>query len=281
MLLIDVSQAFPSVSHDHLVRSLERKRVPTACVHLIASFLDSRSTRLVFDDHVSDPCAVPNGLHQGSLLSALLYLIYANQLLHGRDTVEYIDDNMRLETGWTVDKTSGILHDHMRDVALPTSSRFGLKFDLPKFQLIHSPRRHRTHYHLTPVKIGSIVVKPIETVKLLGVLLDHKLTFRNHVELAQRRGIKAVLALTCISSPTFGLPYAYTRQLFQSIVVPRMEYALLVWYCPVTMRVDTRRAGAVWVAKALGKVQRQACKLITGALHTSATDTLDFHTRVL
>jgi hypothetical protein len=58
MLLMDVSQAFPSMSHDHLVLSLQRKRVPTARVR----FLNCRSTRLVFDDHVSDPCAVPNGL---------------------------------------------------------------------------------------------------------------------------------------------------------------------------------------------------------------------------
>jgi hypothetical protein len=110
--------------------------------------------------------------------------------------VGYIDDNTRLETGWTVDETSGILHEHMRDVALPAFSRLGLKFDLPEFQLIHfvSPRRHRTHYHPTPVKIGNTVVKPTEMVKLLGVMLDHKLIFRNHAELAQRRGTKAVLA---------------------------------------------------------------------------------------
>jgi hypothetical protein len=80
------------------------------------------------------------------------------------------------------------------------------------------------------VKIGNTVVKPTETVKLLGIMLDHKLIFRNHVELAQRRGTKAVLALTHISSPTFGLPHAYMRQLFQSIVVPRMEYALPVLF---------------------------------------------------
>jgi hypothetical protein len=73
--------------------------------------------------------------------------------------------------------------------------------------------------HPTPVKIGNTVVKPTETAKLMGVMLDHKLIFRNHVELAQRRGTKAVPALTRISSPTFGLPHAYTRQLFQSIVV--------------------------------------------------------------
>ncbi|KAJ7118683.1 hypothetical protein C8R43DRAFT_818661, partial [Mycena crocata] len=72
-----------------------------------------------------------------------------------------------------------------------------------------------------------------ESAKLLGVVLDFKLNFREHVELAQSRGTKAVLALSRISSPTFGLPHAYTRQLFQTIVIPRMEYALPVWYRPI------------------------------------------------
>ncbi|KAK7006698.1 hypothetical protein R3P38DRAFT_3214056 [Favolaschia claudopus] len=60
-----------------------------------------------------------------------------------------------------------------------------------------------------------------------------------------------------------------------------MEYGLPVWYKPVVEREGTRRAGTVWVAKALGKVQRQACKLITGALRTTATDVLDLHANLL
>ena len=59
-----------------------------------------------------------------------------------------------------------------------------------------------------------------------------------------------------------------------------MEYALPVWYKPVA-NTDARRPGTVWVAKALGKVPRLACKTITGALHTTASDTLDYHANLL
>jgi hypothetical protein len=75
---MDVSQAFPSVSHAHLVRRLKEKRVPVQVVGLIASFLSERTTTLIFDDYRSTPCAVPNGLPQGTPLSARLYLIYAD-----------------------------------------------------------------------------------------------------------------------------------------------------------------------------------------------------------
>ncbi|KAF7372603.1 hypothetical protein MVEN_00123200 [Mycena venus] len=267
LLLMDISQAFPSVSHEHLIRTLECKRIPTTVSLTTTS---------------PEPCAVPNGLPQGSPLSALLYLIFADDLLDG-DTLGYIDDNSRLEVGFSLEETTSYLRNYMVQHGLPRSKRLGLRFDLPKFQLIHfvSPHRHTEHYRPLPLHIGDICIEASTTAKLLGVLLDYKLSFRNHVELAHGRGTKAVLALSRIATPTFGLPHSYVRQLFLTIVVPRMEYALPVWYRPVTERAGARRTGTVWVSKALGKVQRQACKLITGALRTTATDVLDFHANLL
>jgi hypothetical protein len=128
---------------------------------------------------------------------------------------------------------------------------------------------------------AGVTIQPSTSAKLLRVILDHKLSFREHAELAQSRGTKATLALSHISSPTFGLPHAYTHQLFQTVVVPSMEYALPVWYRLVSANTDPRHSGTVWIAKALGKVQRLACKLITGALRTMATDTMDFHANLL
>jgi ribonuclease HI len=48
----------------------------------------------------------------------------------------------------------------------------------------------------------------------------------------------------------------------------------------VTEREHARRSGTVWIARALGKVQRQACKLITGSLRTTASDTQNYHANI-
>jgi hypothetical protein len=48
-----------------------------------------------------------------------------------------------------------------------------------------------------------------------------------------------------------------------------------------TLGRAAREPSSVWISKALGKVQRLACKVITGALHTTATDVLDFHANLL
>ncbi|KAJ6507033.1 hypothetical protein C8R45DRAFT_816926, partial [Mycena sanguinolenta] len=110
----------------------------------------------------------------------------------------------------------------MEGEAIPCSKRLGLSFDLPKFQLVHfvSPRRHKDHYRALPLTIGDITIEASTSAKLLGVILDFKLNFRQHVELAQKRGTKAALALSRIASPSFGLPHSHVRQLFLTVVVP-------------------------------------------------------------
>jgi hypothetical protein len=165
----------------------------------------------------------------------------------------------------------------------PRSECLGLDFDLPKFQLVQfvSPRCHRARYRLIPLVIGNIAIAASSSAKLLGSIRNHKLPFWSHVELTQKRGTEAVLTLSHISSPSFGLPHSCMWQLSLTVVVPRMEYALPVRYRPVSPNEDVRRAGTVWIAKALGKVQRHATQLITGALRTTATDALDLHTNLL
>ncbi|KAK7015655.1 hypothetical protein R3P38DRAFT_2995849 [Favolaschia claudopus] len=58
----------------------------------------------------------------------------------------------------------------MANHGVPCSKRLGLRFDVPKFQLIHfvSPRRHAQHYRPTPVRIDGTIIEPSTTVKLLG-----------------------------------------------------------------------------------------------------------------
>ncbi|KAJ7226586.1 hypothetical protein C8J57DRAFT_1535081 [Mycena rebaudengoi] len=96
------------------------------------------------------------------------------------------------------------------------SNKTGLNYDLPKFKLVHfvSPRCHAEHYCPVPLTFDGITVEASTSAKLLGVILDYKLSFCSHVELTQSRGTKATLALSRISSPTFGLPHSFTRQLF-------------------------------------------------------------------
>ncbi|CDO74892.1 hypothetical protein BN946_scf184461.g4 [Trametes cinnabarina] len=287
VLFLDISSAFPSVNHQRLLHNLRKRRVPEPLVRWIADFLRDRCTQLKFDDFTSEPLPADCGLPQGSPLSPILYLFYSSDLLEicdprdrSRTSLGYIDD-----TAMVVSSKS--IADNIRALSvlspqlLHWSTRHVCRFDIAKFQLLHCTR-YEPRYTPLPLTIGTHTVSPSDAALYLGVMVDRKLRWREHVELAVAKGTAATLAIGRLARPSFSLPHQYVRQLFQAVVCPKMEYALVVWFTPISRQPGSRRAsGSVGIARQIAKVQRLATLLVTGAFRSTSTSFLDYHAGLL
>lgn len=68
------------------------------------------------------------------------------------------------------------------------------------------------------------------------------------------------------------------RQLFLSVAIPKLVYAINVWYTLPTKPAEVKKCiGSVTALKGMQKAQRIATLAITGALRTTPTDLLDSH----
>ena len=68
------------------------------------------------------------------------------------------------------------------------------------------------------------------------------------------------------------------RQLYCVVAIPKMTYAIDVWYTPVhTREGNKRRSGSVGFTNRFQLLQRMASTAITGALCTTANNILDMH----
>ncbi len=154
-------------------------------------------------------------------------------------------------------------------------------FDIAKYQLVHHTWRTGSvaDQNRTMIVAGH-TIKPKESAKYLGMHIDRRLNFKEHVEYAVGKGVKTAVALTRLANTKIGMPHKFVRRLFIGLVAPRMEYALPVWYNPVK-EGEGRRSGAVCIARKLSKPQRLACKVMAGGLRSTSTDALDYHANVL
>ncbi len=283
VLFLDISQAFPSVSHSRLIHNLRKRNIPEEVINWTKSFLSNRKTKLHFDDHVTDPLLASSGIPQGSPLSPILYLFYSADLLEITEakrkdlfTAGYIDDTMLAAVSDSIQDNITKLEELSRR-ALQWSRTHACKFDLGKFQLIHFTRNERKYSPLS-LRIDGHTVNPSTAAKYLGIMLDQKLRWHEHAEMAISKGTKTMLAIARLTQPTFGLPHKYMHQLYQSVVIPKVEYGLLAWYVPIQKAPTAKRSsGSVGVARRIGKVQRLAAKIIMGGFRTTSTDALDFH----
>ena len=92
------------------------------------------------------------------------------------------------------------------------------------------------------VRMADTILKRTRTPKLLGVVLDEKLTFQEHIKTVEVKAQKVLSALRVLGKTEKIDPTNMIR-LYKSIVVPQLEYAASVWLsgkCEILDRVQRR-----------------------------------------
>lgn len=128
-----------------------------------------------------------------------------------------------------------------------------------------------------PIQLPRCTIQPTTSTKYLGVLLDQELRFKEHANYPLAKGTAWVLHIRRLTQPSVGLPLRYVRQLFIGAVIPKVLYAADV-FCADRLHHPKTNSG--FIGK-LSRIQRLTTILITGALPSTATDSLDVHSDLL
>ena len=109
---------------------------------------------------------------------------------------------------------------------------------------------------MAPFTIKGQEVHPQAKVEILGLIMDARLKYKEHVARAASKGLKAAKTLKRLK----GLSPATARQLFTAMMAPAVNYTSNVW----------RHACINKRAKMLDRVQKVRAQAITGAFMTVA-----------
>ena len=232
----DVKGAYNGVSKEHLLQQLRRRRVPEVLVRWIDDFCTDRKACVAVNGMTSEVHELPQaGLPQGSPLSPILFLFFNAELLQHRipygKSIGFVDDI----TMWVVGPSSEENTTRIQESVIPRLESWeassGATFEADKTQFIHfPPRREGTEVSSTPICFKNEEVKPMGQVKILGLIMDQKLSYRIHLTEVAERARNAALAIKRLR----GLRASTARQLYTSTVAPIMDYAAPVWFPKAT-----------------------------------------------
>jgi ribonuclease HI/exonuclease III len=302
LLSLDVKGAFPSTAVDRLLHNMRMRRIPGEIVEWMERRLEGRKTTLTFDDFTSRPFDIDNGLDQGDPFSQIAYIIYnADQLDklsadRGEHGMLYIDDSNILVVAKDFEETHRRLLRIMRGPGgiLQWAKEHNCEFGIEKFQLLDMTRRRqvdpnnprrRIEIPGKDLKLGSVTIPSKGSVKILGVLIDRELRWKEQRASALKKGQDWMTQFARLSRVSSGIATRYMRQLYLAIAIPRMLYAAEIFLAPqqntrqTTANDSTQRARSSW--RPLASIQRQAAIMITGALRTTATDIIEMHANLL
>ncbi|KAF7373394.1 RNA-directed DNA polymerase from transposon X-element [Mycena sanguinolenta] len=298
LLLRDVKGAFPSAMISRVVHNMRMAGVPKGHTDWMERRFEGRTTQLLFDDYISEPFPIDDGLDQGDPQSVICYLFYNSPLARVHDDSGiYIDDYHVLAVGNTLVETSGMVAEivtkdgGVNEWGVTHNSVFGAAKD----QACHFSQRkvlRRRPFGQKSVweperrpnlVINGHVVKPSKAVKLVGIWLDEKLTFKEQAAAAVAKGQEWIVNFRRLGRVAGGVAAAYIRQLYISICVPRMLYGAEVWLAPTYQRDlgANRRRDTRAPVKKLASIQLRAARLMLGGMVSSPGDLLDAHADLL
>jgi len=229
LISFDVKGAYNGVCKERLLQRMKARGIPEELCRWIEAFCSERTASIQVNGQTSGTRKLPQaGLPQGSPLSPILFLFFNADLVQRRidahgGAIAFVDDFTAWVTGPTAQSNrEGI--EAIINSAIEWEKRSGATFEADKTAIIHFTRKsYKTDAQ--PFTIKGQVVQPKEHVKILGVIMDAKLKYREHIARAASKGLEAVMELRRLR----GLSPATARQLFTATVTPVVDYASNVW----------------------------------------------------
>src|SRR6266481_10210684 len=215
----------------------------------------------------------------------ILYLIYSHALVAIPPTCDgdggaYMDDNFFMAMGGTYED-GDVKLNCMLDRQEAWSAAHNSPAEITKFKCVRFSRRADTARPDFVCEGMGAVIKCSASARLLGVEVNQELRWHHHVQIAVQKGKALLHAANRLTRPSFGLPAGHVRKIYTAIILPKVEYALLVWYTPIHgATLGTCAVGSVRYTCEIEKVQWLACRLTMGAFKSTATDVLELHTNI-
>ena len=231
---IDLKKAFDTVWHDGLFLKLQKAGICGKVYNIIKSMYSCSHSRIKCKNTMSDPIEITKGVHQGNVLSPLLFNVFINDIgdnfsvrdvpvIHNSNVSHllYADDLLLLATDeHTLQQNIEKVHEFC--------NRWGLSVNADKSKIMIFTKNGQVAKDRYRFKIGQICLEQVSSYKYLGVDISSSGKF----SLAEKNlSLKASRALFSVKQSIFNnsIKPSVVLRIFNALVKPIALYNSEVW----------------------------------------------------
>ena len=204
-IAIDLSKAFDSICHNLLLAKLRAYGIGEEAIDFLHSYLSGRKQRVKVNGVFSDWLPVYCGVPQGSLLGPLLFNIFIND-----------DDTAAYASNTDISALELSLNKDLKNLSSWFASNY-LFVNSKKTQAMILGK----HSHEPTLYIGDTVIKISGFLNILGVRLDYKVSFKDHLSTVLRKIYAKIGALRRLKKTVSA---DISLMLYEAYILPHLEY---------------------------------------------------------
>ena len=224
-IFLDLSKAFDCLRHDRLLAKLELYGLSHCALTFIYNYLHGRQQRVNINGSFSSWKEVTLGVPQDSVLGPMLFNIFIYDLflqIAKVDICNYADDTTLFASDRGINRVISRLEI---DSAVSSKWFYDIYMNLNE-EKCHLITLGTNHADAISIKIGSSTIHESNQEKLLGVIIDNKLTFEDHIRTLCKKVSNKLYALSRISHL---LVQEKLRILMKAFIYSQFQYCPLAW----------------------------------------------------
>lgn len=243
LLMIDYSKAFDKLSHKSIIDALASLKAPVQLCSWIKSYLYLRKQRVKINDNFSEWYVASSGVPQGGVLSPFLFAVTVNDLEASFENsllVKFADDMCILH--FVRSLNNNCLSEEFQRIKQWSSKR-GLHINCQKTKLMDFITKKSIKFPPLIDIDSNCTVEVVSQAKLLGLILDDKLSWVPHLEDVVSKVRKRMFFLHTLKQ--IKAPEHIFRSVYTSLIRSVSSYAYPAWcnigYCAMKKLVSLER----------------------------------------
>ena len=270
---LDVKGAFDAAWWPSILQSLKQFGCPRNLYNLIKSYFNQRKAT-ISTNSVRLERDVSKGCPQGSCCGPGLWNIQYNSLLNldfmnRTKAIAFADDLIIAVKGETVSEAENFTNIEMRKITeWAKNNKICFNEDKSKTMLVS--RRKRKEKKEVSVYLNNKRLEQVIKMKYLGIILDHKFRFSEHITYTAERCTKLIHSLSKSAKITWGLKHKALKTIYKGAILPLLLYGAPIWVDAMKYEHNrlkytrVQRLINIKIAKAFRTTSNEALCILTG-----------------
>ena len=228
IIFLDIRKAFDTVNHDILLAKLKHYGVGGLALKWFESYLIGRKQQTKVGSRISNLVEILSGVPQGSILGPILFSIFINDLptaciestpyLFADDGALYFDHISR-------GNYSNVKLEIQSIYKWLQANKLALNNDKTKLLIFD------TNPNLDAVLVDvrndlTLVICECKTQKYLGLIVDNKLNFYDHIDYIKKKVAKRIGAMYRSKNI---LPLRFRKMFANALMLPHFDHLDIIW----------------------------------------------------
>ena len=226
-ILIDFIKAFDTVEHNILLQKLYHYGIRGNALQLFNSYLTNIHQYVNYNNTSSDMKSITCGVSQGSILGPLLFLLYINDIASVSNilfSILFADDTTLFYSSKNLQELSDVVNNELSKIMeWLNANRLSLNIDKTNLMIFRPKGKKES---CPTIHINGSSIQGVDDAKFLGVIIDNKLSWNEHIKCISRQIAKGtgIIIKACKS-----FEYETLLNLYNALIFPHIKYGIHVW----------------------------------------------------